>query len=288
MTESVKDSVTTTAAALLIHYSFDLHGHSADELVVWWTTAYQSHWVRPAVVEALYQGRYKAISVEQILALWLRRGQPVYHFNHEFERIVCSKFPQALVPKSSSAEEPTAIAPLEAPLRIDWPALPPSLTASTDNPVAIPPLSFAEPERAADLPKPIRRSQPEASLPELPEPAAPTISEPAPEPEPEPAIAPAQPEEDSAGKTPESEVPALETVLAEAEQLLSCLPFNALAKSTSDVPEPETSSLEEVAIGQAKQAPIHQFVPNSKSSDFHTKLKAVAQSPEEVRAAAED
>jgi hypothetical protein len=284
MTESVKDSVTTTAAALLIHYSFDLHGHNADELVVWWTTAYQSHWVRPAVVEALYQGRYKAISVEQILALWLRRGQPVYHFNHEFERIVCSKFPQALVPKSSSGEEPTVIAPLEAPLRIDWPALPPSLTATTDNLVAIPPLSFAETESEADLPKPIRRSQPEASLPALPEPTAPTISAA----EPEPAIAPAQPEAQTDGDTSARELPALEAVIAEAEQLLSCVPFNALAQPSSDVPVTETSSLEEAAVGQVKQAPIHQFVPNSKSSDFHSKLKAVAQSPEEVRAAAED
>ncbi len=285
MTESVQDSVTTTAAALLTHYSFDLHGHNADELVVWWSTAYQSHWVRPAVVEALYQGRYKAISVEQILALWLRRGQPVYHFNHEFERIVCSKFPQALVPKSNSGEEPTAIAPLEAPLRVDWPALPSSLT-TTDNPVAIPPLAFAEPDSEVDLPKPIRRSLPEASLPALPEPTAPSIDEPVVTSE--PTIAPTQPEEQTDGDTLARELPALEAAIAETEQLLSCLPFNALAQPNSDVPEIETSSLEEAAVSQAKQAPIHQFVPKSKSSDFHSKLKAVAQSPEEVRAAAED
>ena len=80
--------------ALLIHYSFDLGGYSAGELIDHWLNDYPANWVRLAVVEALYQGRYKAISVEQILVFWNRRGQPVYHFKHEFERLICSNFPQ--------------------------------------------------------------------------------------------------------------------------------------------------------------------------------------------------
>ena len=84
------------AAALLVHYSFDLSGYSASELVNRWQSQYPIDWLHLAVIEALYQGRYKAISVQQILAFWQRRGQAIYHFNMEFERLICSKFPESL------------------------------------------------------------------------------------------------------------------------------------------------------------------------------------------------
>jgi hypothetical protein len=84
------------AVTLLIHYSFDLGSYSASELTDCWTHDYSANWVRFAVIEALYQGRYKAISVEQILAFWQRRGVASYHFNHEFERLVCNNLSQTL------------------------------------------------------------------------------------------------------------------------------------------------------------------------------------------------
>jgi hypothetical protein len=84
------------AIALLIHYSFDLSGYRASELVNRWQQQYSDSWLHIAVIEALYQGRYKAISVQQILTLWQRRGQAVFHFNMEFERLICSKFPESL------------------------------------------------------------------------------------------------------------------------------------------------------------------------------------------------
>lgn len=84
------------AVTLLLHYSFDLGSYSASELTDRWTHDYSANWVRFAVIEALYQGRYKAISVEQILAFWQRRGVASYHFNHEFERLVCNNLSQTL------------------------------------------------------------------------------------------------------------------------------------------------------------------------------------------------
>ncbi|EGJ34387.1 MULTISPECIES: hypothetical protein [Moorena] len=90
------DLAIAYALALLSHYGFELRGYTVEELVNLWLENYPANWVRLAVIEALYQGRYKAISVEQILAVWLRRGQPIYRFNHEFERMVCRKFPQNL------------------------------------------------------------------------------------------------------------------------------------------------------------------------------------------------
>jgi hypothetical protein len=80
------------AVLLLEQYSFDLAGHPAERLIDYWQQAWESDWIRAAVIESLYQGRYKAVSVEQILHLWGRRGQPVHHFSHEFERIICGPF----------------------------------------------------------------------------------------------------------------------------------------------------------------------------------------------------
>lgn len=92
------------AAALLIHYSFDLGSYSASELIDLWLKDFSARWVCSAVIESLYQGRYKAISVEQILAFWQRRGLALYHFNHEFERLVCGNLPQTLVGDSDTTD----------------------------------------------------------------------------------------------------------------------------------------------------------------------------------------
>jgi hypothetical protein len=96
MLTTLPDTSANLAIALLINYSFDLSGHSANELVERWQTQYPLNWLHLAVIEALYQGRYKAVSVQQILVFWQRRDQAIYHFNMEFERMVCSKFPQSL------------------------------------------------------------------------------------------------------------------------------------------------------------------------------------------------
>ncbi|RMH74982.1 MAG: hypothetical protein D6680_13180 [Cyanobacteria bacterium J007] len=108
MTEAAKDSAAACAAAVLIHYSFDLGGNQVQELVDRWLDRYPANWVRLAAIEALYQGRYKAVSIGHILASWNRRHQPFYHFNHEFERLVCSKFPQSWWGPSQASDFPGA------------------------------------------------------------------------------------------------------------------------------------------------------------------------------------
>lgn len=90
------DTTADSTVALLARYIFDLGGYSARELAEYWRSAYPDSWVHLAVIEALYQGRYKAVSVEQILAFWQRRGQALPHFNYEFERLVCSNIQSRL------------------------------------------------------------------------------------------------------------------------------------------------------------------------------------------------
>ncbi len=103
MSQSVPVTCANLAIALLIHYSFDLSGYSASELIHRWRKQYPPDWLHLAVIEALYQGRYKGISVQQILAFWLRRGQVFYHFNMEFERLICSQFPASLTATTTTA-----------------------------------------------------------------------------------------------------------------------------------------------------------------------------------------
>ncbi|MEB3341562.1 hypothetical protein [Okeania sp.] len=81
-------SISALAEALLTKYDFDLGYETSEELVIRWQNNYQVEWLSLAVIEALYLGRYKAISVQQILTSWKRRGQPIYHFNSEFQNII--------------------------------------------------------------------------------------------------------------------------------------------------------------------------------------------------------
>ncbi|MFN5516546.1 MAG: hypothetical protein ACK5CA_17885 [Cyanobacteriota bacterium] len=90
---------------LLQRYRFDLKGHPPLALLEGWRAQFPSDWIPLAVIEALYQGRYKAISVEHLLARWQERGQPAVHFNPDFERLVAEKLP---APVCSGEPEPVA------------------------------------------------------------------------------------------------------------------------------------------------------------------------------------
>jgi hypothetical protein len=77
--------------ALINHYNFDLEDYTVRELIVKWSKKHKHFWLPLAVIEAIYQGRLKAISVEQILNLWEHRSQPIYHFNSEFKQLITAK-----------------------------------------------------------------------------------------------------------------------------------------------------------------------------------------------------
>jgi hypothetical protein len=126
MSEPTPDPIIAYAVALLSHYKFELRGYTAPELVNLWLRNYQANWVRLGVIEALYQGRYKAVSVEQILAVWARRGQPVFRFTHEFERLISRKLPQRLTAKIG-----TKSTDLMSELSLPW--LTPNTSELSDN-----------------------------------------------------------------------------------------------------------------------------------------------------------
>ena len=93
MTERTYDLAVVQTVELLTRYRFDMKGYTATELVTQWLNNYPAIWIRLAVIEALYQGRYKAISAEQILNFWCRQGTPTFHFTHDFESLICRNLP---------------------------------------------------------------------------------------------------------------------------------------------------------------------------------------------------
>ena len=96
MTEPNRDLSFAQARSLIDSYAFDLGRYDAETLLQQWLSFYSASWIRLATIEALYLGRYKAVSIEQIMGVWQRRGMPNLHFNYEFERLICRKLPKHL------------------------------------------------------------------------------------------------------------------------------------------------------------------------------------------------
>ncbi|BAZ46147.1 hypothetical protein NIES4102_31760 [Chondrocystis sp. NIES-4102] len=96
MTELIQDLSLAQAHSLINSYGFDLGEEDALVLLQCWLDIYDPNWILLATIEALYLGRYKAISIEHILNVWLRLGSPNTHFTYEFERLICRKLPKHL------------------------------------------------------------------------------------------------------------------------------------------------------------------------------------------------
>jgi hypothetical protein len=149
------------AIALLQHYSFDLGGYTINDLTRAWNK-FKPEWVRQAVIESLFQGRYKAISVSQILQLWERKGEPNCRYNREFERLVCGDV--AVIyedriyytpPRTSTREVPiTEIAPFAPVEKITSPIPFPRRSKIAGIPISSSPQPKSQkyPNRLASLP----------------------------------------------------------------------------------------------------------------------------------------
>lgn len=226
MNELAKDAAAIDVTDLLTRYSFDLGGSTVERLVNSWLHHYPTQWLRLAVIEALYQGRYKAISVEQILNLWQRRGRSLYRFNHEFERIVCGRFPSYSSHGRSAALNSVQAKPFRQPaVQSSGPSTP--TPASTASPDVQPPKT--EPSR----------SNPSSDA--------------------EPA------------ETPSSEEAASSDLLVPSLSKGAPVP-------TFKPASPADLGILEVGVSRSPhREPIHQFTPTSESSDFYSKLRAVAQ-----------
>lgn len=270
MTELVKglpESDKTTiahAVDLLTHYSFDLGQQTASQLTTGWAKDFPASWVRWAVIEALYQGRYKGISVDQILLLWKRRKQPCYRFNYEFERLVCNKFPRDLNSKSSglhSASPSVSQHELHSPsadsAAIEK-AILPALSASDDlsNASDTVPAWTALAEQIQRLP-----TRPELLDSQRLNAASSEVGR----------IRAIEPVSDSL--SPVAKIHA--EVEAITDQASFAVDVSAEAVKNKLLTENHHYAAE--LNDSEDQPPIHQFTPTSLTSDFYAKLKAVAE-----------
>jgi hypothetical protein len=87
----MKKNPAESTFLLLSNYSFELPETNVADLVFLWLSLYPGKWVVAAIVEAIYQGRYKVESVSRILESWSARGYPVHHFDYDFADVVCKK-----------------------------------------------------------------------------------------------------------------------------------------------------------------------------------------------------
>ncbi|MBD2461495.1 hypothetical protein H6G89_10585 [Oscillatoria sp. FACHB-1407] len=104
-------SPAASISTLLTYYSFDLGGYDVDQIVQGWLEEYPPKWAIAAVVEAIFQGRYKVASVDNILLNWYLNGRPQHHFDSEFADLVCSKLFKTIPPEptaSTASTPPTA------------------------------------------------------------------------------------------------------------------------------------------------------------------------------------
>ncbi len=248
MTDLSNDPAALEITTLLTHYSFDLDGYTSPQLVTHWLRNYPANWLRAAVIEALYQGRYKAVSVDQILSMWQRRGQPRQHFNLEFERIVCGQFPRGLsvIPLGTPAAAP---APAPEPPRLDYAPsgdFPLATHQPTPSPIQSHPLS-PEPARA----------------PAAPEPTSGAIA---------PAVPPASASFTMSSAAESGAISATTSAAAAAKPEYAVQPFKPM----------QLEDINALHAGiqfkrDASKHPIDRFTPAVESTEFYAKLKLVAQ-----------
>lgn len=253
MTELARDTAIQSAIALLTCYNFDLGGNTAEQMVSRWLNDYQPIWIFWAVIEALYQGRYKGVSVEQILVCWKRRNQPLYHFNTEFERIVCRNFPCNL----NAAETVTNSS-------ADTVLSPNSLPWETEQQHISSPLQEQEksPSSGSDSININIESTPRQTAEDLLSPVLEQV-------------------DIDIESTPISQnIQAILQLVDEASASFPEPPSNSLSSSINKKLSPYNYKLNWSRCDVIKQ-PINSFIPPLQNSDFYDKLRLVAQAPRE-------
>jgi hypothetical protein len=133
MSQFQQEFVTTA----IEHYGLELGEERVDTVVLTWFQTYDPAWVVKALVEALYRGRYKIKSVDNILHDWQRRGSPFYKFTPDYEREILHSL-------RLKSESKMRVLPSAIPTPIDIPARQISVA-----PVQLPDIERLDPEETA-------------------------------------------------------------------------------------------------------------------------------------------
>lgn len=96
-------------SGILRSYGFEMDESRQDVVLADWEQQFGREWMLLALLEALHQGRYKLMSIGQILRCWERRGQPRLSFDREFQRMVLAEDWQPIVTPVSDAPHAEAL-----------------------------------------------------------------------------------------------------------------------------------------------------------------------------------
>ncbi len=168
MSQFQQEFVTTA----IEHYGLELDEQRVDTVVLTWFQTYDPAWVVKALVEALYRGRYKIKSVDNILRDWQRRGSPFYKFTPDYEREILQSL-------RLGTDSPVTLLPSAIPTPVDIPvrqlaAGTPPLTDSRLDPEETAP--FQHHDRSPIAARPASEEEPKLS----PEPELTEIDRPSP------------------------------------------------------------------------------------------------------------
>jgi hypothetical protein len=124
-------------ATAIEHYGLELEQERVDTVILTWFGTYDPAWVVKALVEALYRGRYKVKSVDNILRDWQRRGSPLYKFTPDYEREILHSL-------RLNTDTPSVLLPSAIPTPTEIPARQISV-----DPQPLPDLARLDPEETA-------------------------------------------------------------------------------------------------------------------------------------------
>jgi len=141
-------------ATFLERYGFELEGQPGQVWVERWDQSFPAHWIPVALLEALYQGRYKATSVEQLLRLWQRCGFPHLTFPPEIGQFLWQEQQELIHSLASTV-------PICSPL----PPVPPAGSLFSREPAISLNLLL---EQLQELPPKLRRLLAQSSTPQPP------------------------------------------------------------------------------------------------------------------------
>ena len=274
------DPAAIAAEILLVQYSFDLSHWSAAELVQKWLQYHPANWLRLAIIEALYQGRYKSISVEQILVCWQRRSKAIYHFNLEFERLICAKLPGVNI-EERELDPPAQCSEAESPETIEN-----SDQVLTKN-LPIPPIAANSQTKMSDR----TTTKPGSDITSPTEPKPQPVVSPSPQPNKPQKIAKVANSTDGSNAAEihskkVSELDIKRQIIADLlddpwlderdeEIIENILKSGSNSENFSVCQNPGSQSENTDSLWQANPTPIHEFTPTADPSEFYTRLKSV-------------
>ncbi len=139
------------SASFLVEYGFELKNQAPEMWCQHWSQHFPEDWIPSALIEAFYQGRYKATSVEQLLLQWIRRGHPRLSYTSELTCRIWPDYSMPAVGTLQSLTDPLSPEPIHREAIISSQQLI-QLLSYEDIPTKLKQLSLLDPSAPAALP----------------------------------------------------------------------------------------------------------------------------------------